>query len=102
MSQNEQKRLLILLSKYCKIFNPFSTNVPLLYPLKTSENQRFSDFPGGIDVEHWLKMGNPFNTTGLFLHPLKLLGKPWISGMKWGYKMSRNKKFQVRPLHEIW
>ena len=24
-------------------FNPFSTNVPLLYPLKTSENLRFSD-----------------------------------------------------------
>ena len=27
--------------------NPVSTNVPLLYPLKT----------GGIEVEHWLKMG---------------------------------------------
>ena len=32
----------------CEIFhkkaiNPFSTNVPLLYPLKTSENLRFSD-----------------------------------------------------------
>ena len=24
-------------------FNPFSTNVPLLYPLKTSKNRRFSD-----------------------------------------------------------
>ena len=24
-------------------FNPFSTNVPLLYPLKTSENRRFCD-----------------------------------------------------------
>ena len=35
--------------------NPFSTNFPLLYPLKTSENQRFS---GGIEVEHWLKMVN--------------------------------------------
>ena len=28
--------------------NPFSTNVPLLYPLKTS---------GGIEAEHWLKIG---------------------------------------------
>ena len=26
-----------------KVFNPFSTNIPLLYPLKTSENLRFSD-----------------------------------------------------------
>ena len=25
------------------MFNPFSTNVPLLYPLKTSENWGFSD-----------------------------------------------------------
>ena len=25
------------------VFNPFSTSVPILYPLKTSENQRFSD-----------------------------------------------------------
>ena len=25
-------------------FNLFSTNIPLLYPLKTSENVRFSDF----------------------------------------------------------
>ena len=24
-------------------YNPFSTNVPLLHPLKTSENPRFSD-----------------------------------------------------------
>ena len=34
--------------------NPFSTNVSLLYLLKTSENLRFS---GGTEVEHWLKMG---------------------------------------------
>ena len=25
--------------------------------MKTSENRRFSDFLGGIEVEHWLKMG---------------------------------------------
>ena len=29
------------------IINPFSTNVPLLYPLKTSENRSFSDTFGG-------------------------------------------------------
>ena len=42
----------------CKI-NLFLTNVPPLYPLKTSENQRFSfDFRGyrsGILVENGLK-----------------------------------------------
>ena len=37
--------------------NPFSTNVPLLYPLKTSENTRFLMLSGGIEVEHWFKMG---------------------------------------------
>ena len=39
--------------KTCILFNPFSTNVLFLYPLKTSENLRFS---GGIEVEHWLKI----------------------------------------------
>ena len=33
--------------EYGKVFNPFSTNVPLLY---------FLMFSGGIEVEHWLKM----------------------------------------------
>ena len=35
-------------------FNPFSTNVALLYPLKTSENRRFLR---GVKVEHRLKIG---------------------------------------------
>ena len=39
------------------LINLFSTNVSLLYPLKTSENPRFSDVFRGIEVEHWLKMG---------------------------------------------
>ena len=37
--------------------NPFSTNVPLLYPLKT--------FSGGIEVEHWLKMDYSYEVTSL-------------------------------------
>ena len=37
--------------------NPFSANVPLLYPLKTSENRRFSDVFSGYRTEHWLKIG---------------------------------------------
>ena len=54
--------LLLLISyfyseSYFSYINSFSTNVPLLYPLKTSENLRFS---GGIEVEHWLKMGKIF------------------------------------------
>ena len=34
----------------------FSTNVPLLYPLKHQKTSG-CPFSGGIDVEHWLKMG---------------------------------------------
>ena len=37
--------------------NSFHTNV--LYPLKTSINQRFSDISGGIETEHWREMGTP-------------------------------------------
>ena len=32
--------------KWKFLINPFSTNVPLLYPLKTSKNRRFSVFRG--------------------------------------------------------
>ena len=35
--------------------NPFLPNVPFLYPLKTSENQGFS--------EHWEEMGVKFITS---------------------------------------
>ena len=41
------------------LFNPFSTNVPLLYPLKASENLWFSDafrgYRSGTLVENGLK-----------------------------------------------
>ena len=37
------------------MLNLFSTNVSLLYPLKTSENQRYFDVFRGIEVEHWSK-----------------------------------------------
>ena len=44
-----------LVSKCCNfVLNPFSTNLPLLYPLKTSG---FVMFSRGIEMEHWLKMG---------------------------------------------
>ena len=36
--------------------NPFSTNVPLIYHLKTSENHQSLYVFRGIEVEHWLKM----------------------------------------------
>ena len=38
------------------LHNTFSINVPLLYPLKISEIQRFSFF-GNKVVKHWLKIG---------------------------------------------
>ena len=37
--------------------NPFSTRVPLLYHLKTSEIFGFLTLSRVIEVEHWLKMG---------------------------------------------
>ena len=37
--------------------NPFLTNVPVLYPLKSFG---FLMFSGGIEVENWLKMGQSF------------------------------------------
>ena len=37
--------------------NPFSTNVPLLYPLKTSENLRFSDVFRGYRIETLVENG---------------------------------------------
>ena len=35
-------------------FNPFSTNVPLLYP--HFHTSGFLMFSGGVQVKHWLKM----------------------------------------------
>ena len=34
------------------LINPFLTNYPLSYPLKTSENQMFLMCSGGIEVNH--------------------------------------------------
>ena len=59
----ENKLLRVTLVKLKDIvFNPFSTNVPLLYPLKISENLRFSVFRGyryGTLVENGLKILKP-------------------------------------------
>ena len=38
---------------FSNVINPFQSNVPFLFPLKTLENQRFLIFPGGIKMEHW-------------------------------------------------
>ena len=39
-------------------FNPFLSNVPILYPLKTLEKTKgFLVFSGGIKWEHWPEMG---------------------------------------------
>ena len=37
--------------------NPFQSNVPFLYPLKSS-TKGFLTFLGGIEIEHWAKMVN--------------------------------------------
>ena len=37
--------------------NPFKANVPFLYPLKTSENFGFLTFSGGVETEHYAKVG---------------------------------------------
>ena len=46
---------------FLNLSSRFSTNVPLLYPLKTSENQRFSDvfrgYRSGTLIENELNFG---------------------------------------------
>ena len=44
-----------LYMKHYTLYNSFHANVPFLYPLKTSENQRFSDVFRGIEMGHWPK-----------------------------------------------
>ena len=39
----------------CKEVNPFHATDLFLHPLKTSENQRFSVFSGGIEKERGMK-----------------------------------------------
>ena len=61
-----RNRVSIFQKQGLSIFNPFSTNVPYLYPLKTSENRRFSDifrgYRSGTLVENGLKTMS-FNLT---------------------------------------
>ena len=52
LSQNFTRLYFIL----C-VFKPFLVYVPILYPLKTSENQRLLVFSGGIKWDHWSEMG---------------------------------------------
>ena len=41
-------------------FNPFSTNIPFLYPWKHLRTRGFLMFSDGIEVEHWLNMGKKY------------------------------------------
>ena len=54
---------LLRIGKWKMSFNPFSTNVPLLYPRKISENLRFSDvfreYRRGTLVENGLILTEP-------------------------------------------
>ena len=42
-------------SLYFIFLNPFKVNLPFVYPLKPSENQRFSDVSEGMHMEHWIE-----------------------------------------------
>ena len=61
-----RNRVSIFQKQGLSIFNPFSTSVPYQYPLKTSENRRFSDifrgYRSGTLVENGLKTMS-FNLT---------------------------------------
>ena len=60
--------IILFLNKHCEkkiiryevlsTFNPFQPIASFLYPLKTSDNQRFSDVFRGIQIEHWAKILN--------------------------------------------
>ena len=86
--------------------NPFPANVPYLYPLKTSENQRVSDiFRGcrkgtlawnGLSLLINLSI-NPFHTNVLFLYPLKTSKNQTVSDFFRGY---RNRKLARKGLME--
>ena len=45
--------------------NTLHTNVSILNPLKTSENQRFSNVFGGYKMEHWENDWNDFKKVKL-------------------------------------
>ena len=57
---------------FLKQVNPFHAYVLFLYPLKTEENQKFSDFFRGVQIGHWRDNRNPFHATGFFLYPQKI------------------------------
>ena len=75
-----------------KHINPFSTNVPLLYPLKTSENLQFSDvfrgYRSGTLVENELKkldlyLGNNNSPLEIKYHQLAYYLKFYINQDAW-------------------
>ena len=43
--------------KLCQSINPYGVTGLFLYPLKTQENQRFSEIFRGIEIDHWHEMG---------------------------------------------
>ena len=84
------KKILVSVRSSYQIFN-----VPLLYPLKTSENRRFFRYFQSIEVEHWLKTGYIFSKSPnghlclleiavlyqpffLFLAPFEVINHIWI------------------------
>ena len=46
---NIQSSFYLYIQKGSDFFNPFVPNAPSVYPLKTSENRKFSDVFRGVD-----------------------------------------------------
>ena len=48
---------ILKLKTFLALINTFHTTGLFQYPLKASENQRFSDVLGGIERDQWHEMG---------------------------------------------
>ena len=55
--KSRDKQLYNSVGRNTRFHQPISTIVPLLYPWKHQKTGGFQVFSGGIEVEHWLKMG---------------------------------------------
>ena len=108
-NENFYVTTILQLSKRCwplVAINPFSTNVPLLYPLKSSENLRFSDifraYKSGTLVENGLiksiskSCSQVFHRTAAFINFTKFLS-PKVSTPNIFQRILRKSSEHSRP-----
>ena len=74
------------------VLNPFPANVPVLYPLKTSENLWLAVVFMGTEMEHRMEMDENlfqrFNTMQINYQWLSLLHSQWLSiHKKWSFPL---------------